>query len=72
MAEIPPHVQRMLLERDELADRTQKLREFIKENPLFQRLDDHDQYLLGQQEAHMSAYLIVLRQRIEREEGKQS
>lgn len=61
----PPHVQRMLAELSELADRLTKLGGFL-ETSQFQGLPDADRADLTEQHQHMSAYSEVLTRRVER------
>lgn len=72
MAEIniPPHVQRMVKEGDELTQRLQKLAVFLAERPLGVVLSNTDETLLQAQCAAMTAYLNVLTLRTEIEMHK--
>lgn len=61
-----PHQQRVVQERDELQDRTQKLGEFILNNPIFQSLSEEEQTDMSEQHYFMSRYLEILDKRIKR------
>lgn len=61
----PPHVQRMILELFELADRLAKLGGFL-DTPQFQGLPDADRADLTEQHQHMAAYREVLTRRVDR------
>jgi hypothetical protein len=73
-----PHQQRVIDERDQLAERLDKLRAFIEANPkngtvsLFQSLDEQERNDLQSQANYMTMYLSVLYRRIARftEEAK--
>lgn len=60
-----PHVQRMIAEAEQLAERVEKLGAFLF-GEIFPTLHDMDQALLSTQCAAMTAYLSVLSLRIER------
>lgn len=64
----PPHVDRMITEGGELAEKAQKLTTFM-EGPAFSDLDKVDQQLLQAQYASMAAYLTILNMRIARAKG---
>lgn len=62
--DMPPHQQRVIDEKDQLADRLNKLNEFLsKGQPSF--IDDAEWTRLNNQCVHMSNYLHVLSERIE-------
>lgn len=61
-----PYHLRVVQERSELQDRTEKLGEFILNNPIFQSLSEEDQADMGEQHYFMSRYLEILNKRIER------
>lgn len=61
-----PHQQRVLDEHKELAERLQKLDEFINLSVKYDELEYLDQYLLKLQYIHMQDYLAVLDRRISR------
>jgi len=73
-----PHQQRVIDERDQLAERLDKLRAFIEANPkngtvsLFRSLDEQERNDLQSQANYMTMYLSVLYRRIARftEEAK--
>ena len=62
---VPPHVERMMAEAEELSDRITKLGLFLS-GPIFASLHDTDQGLLQAQLASMTSYLSVLSIRITR------
>ena len=49
-----PHVERLVVERDELEKKLQKLEDFIFKSEVFKTLTQYEQYLLIKQEAYMS------------------
>ena len=61
----PAHVQRMVAEHAELADKIDKLTAFL-DTPLFAQLDDEDQKLLATQLGAMGAYVGALELRLAR------
>lgn len=67
-AAIPPHVQRMVEERDQLEDRLTKLTAFF-DTDTFVGLDEHDRVLMQSQASLMTAYRDILNARIERANG---
>ncbi len=64
-ADLPPHMQRVAVERDELADRLTKLQSFIG-GDVFNGLPPEQQADLVDQQAHMCAYLARLEIRLAR------
>ena len=66
--EIPPHVQRMIAEGDELSDKITKLGAFLA-GRLYAQLGETDQGLMQAQLGAMTAYLSVLQIRIARAIG---
>jgi hypothetical protein len=65
MSKVEPHVERMLTESHELADRTLKLAAFF-DTPVFSGLKAEDKDLLHAQHAAMGAYRTILNIRIGR------
>lgn len=63
---IPPHVQRMMAERDELKDRVFKLDKFIGSNRIFFTLSEEEQKDMNDQLISMITYLDCLERRITR------
>ena len=67
-----PHQQRVIDERDQLAERLAKLQAFIEAEPkdgavsLFGSLDDSERLDMRQQQFHMASYLACLNSRIAR------
>lgn len=61
-----PHQQRVVSERDELKERTEKLGEFILNNPVFQGLSEDERTDMSEQHYFMSCYLEILDKRINR------
>lgn len=59
------HVERMQTEFQELDEKTEKLKTFIKSNPLFKELEQAEQILLQLQLQAMCTYWAVLKQRLE-------
>ena len=59
------YVIRLQQEKNELADKLNKLRVFIKENVIFQDLPVEEQNLLVNQETVMTQYLNILEKRLE-------
>lgn len=64
MNQLAPHHQRVLDERDELADRLAKLQVFFQ-SPIFAGLDAAERIRMRTQAHHMGGYLAVLDERIE-------
>ena len=60
----PPHIQRMMVERDELDDKIDKLGKFMFDPEQFVKLDIEDQELLKQQFKVMVEYDKILKIRI--------
>jgi len=63
---IPPHVQRMMIERNKLKDKVVKLDEFINTNPIFATLPEEEQKDMKNQLTNMINYLYYLQRRIHR------
>ena len=63
---IPPHIQRMMKERDELKDRLLKLDKFIGANPIFVTLSEEERRDMKNQLTSMIVYLDCLEKRIAR------
>lgn len=63
---IPPHIQRMIKEREELKDKLTKLDKFINSNPLFTTLPNNEQDDMKHQLTYMYQYLGCLVKRLER------
>lgn len=66
IAKYPAHVERMIAELKELADRTTKLAKFISENEMFKTLSEHEQKDMRDQLLHMNEYLGFLSSRLSR------
>ena len=64
--ELLPHQQRVVDEQTELEGKLKALREFIRNNPVFDTLPSEDRTLLKTQMDLMSAYSNVLGLRIAR------
>lgn len=62
----PPHVERMIAELKELADRNTKLAKFISENEMFKTLSEYEQKDMRDQLSHMNQYLVFLSSRLSR------
>lgn len=62
----PAHVERMIAELKELADRTTKLAKFISENEMFKTLSEYEQKDMRDQLFHMNEYLGFLSSRLSR------
>lgn len=65
MTELPPFVHRLIEEKDQLADRVNKLRAFT-DTDLFKSMGVTDQYLLHEQLNHMNIYLSILVRRLDK------
>lgn len=63
---IPPHIQRMIEERDELKDRVLKLDKFIGSNRIFVTLPEEERKDMTNQLTNMIVYLDCLERRIAR------
>lgn len=63
---LQPHQQRVVQERNELKEKTEKLNEFVGHSDLFNKLPDVDQEDLKVQLDIMFQYLEVLDKRISR------
>lgn len=63
---VPPHVQRMMVERDELKDKVLKLDKFIGTNPIFVTLSEEERRDMKNQLTSMIVYLDCLEKRIAR------
>ena len=63
---IPPHVQRMMIERNELKDKVFKLDKFIGSNRIFFTLSEEEQKDMNDQLISMITYLDCLERRIAR------
>lgn len=65
MTELPPFIQRLIEEKDQLFDRVTKLHAFTGTDG-FKRLDVTDQYVLHEQLNHMNIYLSILVRRLDK------
>lgn len=65
----PPHVQRMIDERNELSNRAQKLYNFINSNRIFETLSSEEQEDMRNQLESMTKYLESLERRLKRALG---
>ena len=59
------HVQRMKDELDQLVEKVTALDVFIESNPIYQELSSTEQHLMCAQTCAMSAYINILKLRIE-------
>lgn len=59
-----PHVERMVIEREELSEKVTKLEEFILNNPVFGALPEYKRILLEKQFEAMVTYEGILTERI--------
>lgn len=66
MAELAPHQQRVVDEKNEVKDRLDKLHSFINVNPIYRELPVEEQEDLFEQATYMHAYIEVLERRISR------
>lgn len=66
MLHFEPYQQRVIAERDELADRLSRLTAFIDHDAKFDELEEADQILLRDQRGAMTVLLRVLDQRVDR------
>ena len=64
MTTLAPHQQRVVTERDELAERLAKLMAFLQA-PVFAGLDAAERVRMRSQAHHMNGYLAMLNERIE-------
>lgn len=62
----PAHIERVINEYKELADRTTKLAKFISENEMFKTLSEYEQKDMRDQLFHMNEYLGFLSSRLSR------
>lgn len=60
----PPHQQRVITEEREIADRRDRLAEFINGSPVFPTLPEQERMRLYQQLSIMNEYVRVLQDRI--------
>jgi hypothetical protein len=60
---MPPHQERVIVERQELAEKTEKLRVFL-DGKIFATLDPAEQGRLARQHVCMKVYLEILDERI--------
>lgn len=65
MNNLPPFIQSLIEEKDQLYDRVSKLREFTDTDG-FKKLDVTDQYVLHEQLNHMNIYLSILVRRLDK------
>ena len=65
MTNLPPFIQRLIEEKDQLLDRVTKLHAFT-ETDGFKRLYVTDQYVLHEQLNHMNIYLSILVRRLDK------
>ncbi len=70
--DVRPHVARMLIERYELADKVNKLRDFVGDRKKMDVLDVHEGDDLIEQLDLMQQYLQVLERRIRRADAERS
>lgn len=63
---VPPHVQRMRIEREKLEHDIIKLRAFIEDNPIFKTLEEVEQADMNEQLVHMVNHFNVLTRRLQR------
>jgi hypothetical protein len=59
-----PHEQRVLVERAELLEKTEKLRVFINNSEIYRKMGTYAQFLLCRQLEHMQNYMMILDLRI--------
>ncbi len=60
-----PHQERVVVEAQELREKTDKLWEFVETNKIFKTLSEDEQIRLKQQSMAMQYYLTILIERIE-------
>ena len=65
MTNLPPFIQRLIEEKDQLFDRVTKLRAFTDTDG-FKKLDVTDQCVLHEQLNHMNIYLSILVRRLDK------
>ena len=65
MSNLPPFIQRLIEEKNQLADRVYKLHAFT-DTAGFKKLDVTDQYVLHEQLNHMNIYLSILVRRLDK------
>ena len=65
MNNLPAFIQRLIEEKDQLADRVNKLHAFTDTDG-FKKLDVTDQYVLHEQLNHMNIYLSILVRRLDK------
>jgi hypothetical protein len=58
-------IERLKVEKTDLAEKTEKLISFIDNEELFSKIDPMQQTLLKQQVGYMQGYLSVLEQRLD-------
>lgn len=63
-SKIPPHVQRMIAEHNELDEKIVKLKNFINHNIMFDKLNEDAQYDMIKQLESMTEYDSILQRRI--------
>lgn len=64
--QIPPHVQRLREEHEQMEQRLRKLKIFIDESPIFTALDAEEQEDMKAQATHMSDLETILSRRLAR------
>jgi hypothetical protein len=62
---LQPHQQRVVTEKQELDEKIDKLKAFIMESPIYQKLPDDERQRLNHQYDVMVEYSRILRARIE-------
>lgn len=60
----PPHLERVVTERNELNDKREKLAAFIDSNPVFETLPEEEKGRLQRQLEIMTDYAAILQERI--------
>ena len=58
--------EKIILEKNELKEKTDKLGSFILDNPVYQALEEEEKLLLNEQHFHMCNYLDILEKRIKK------
>lgn len=66
-ASLQPHQERMLIEYNDLKDKTHKLELFINDSPIFKTLEEDEQKDMRIQLNNMQGYLSALKSRCERQ-----